>query len=198
LKLQELAGKRQRINSENARRRAEELETRLERRMRELEAERDVQAQPPVVSAGVLVLPASLLHPEVANGGDAADNAARARVEAIAMAAVMQRERAEGREPFDVSTNNRGWDIESRDPEDGSLRFIEVKGRQPAADTVCVTKNEWLTCLNKREDYYLAIVIVDGDQATRIEMVNDAVRGDPAFGVTSVNLAIRELVGTSS
>jgi hypothetical protein len=114
-------------------------------------------------------------------------------MEAIAMAAVMDSESKAGRLPADVSKSNRGWDIESRDPDSGTIRFIEVKGRQPAADTVCVTKNEWLTCLNKRDAYFLAIVTVDGDRAVNIEMIPDAVRGDPAFGVTSVNLKIREI-----
>jgi len=195
LKLQELAGKKPRINSGNARRRAEELEARLEARMKELEKERDLRPLPPVVSAGALVIPVRMLsqtaRPEP--NGDAADNEARARVEAIAMDAVMQHERRDGRLPEDVSKANRGWDIESRQPEDGHLRFIEVKGRRPDAQTVCVTKNEWLTSLNKRSDFYLAIVTVDGDDPQKIAMIPDPVKGDPEFGVTSVNLSIAAL-----
>ena len=199
LKLRELAGQTPRINSGNARRRAEDLEARMEKRMRELYAEADIQAQPPVVSAGALVIPARLLHPELqSSAGHAVDNAARARVDAAAMAAIREYEVAAGRRPIDVSKQNRGWDIESRDPSDGSLRFIEVKGRHPDADTVCVTKNEWLTCLNKREDYYLAIVTVRGDEATNVAMIADPVHGDPEFGVTSVNLKIRDLVGRTN
>jgi len=71
-----------------------------------------------------------------------------------------------------------------------------VKGRRPHAATVCVTKNEWLTSLNKRSDFYLAIVTVDGDEPQDIAMIPDPVKGDPEFGVTSVNLAIKELVGS--
>ncbi len=44
LKLQELAGRKPRINSGNARRRAEDLESRLEARMKELEKERDAKS----------------------------------------------------------------------------------------------------------------------------------------------------------
>ena len=71
-----------------------------------------------------------------------------------------------------------------------------MKGRRPHAATVCVTKNEWLTSLNKRSDFYLAIVTVDGDEPQDIAMIPDPVKGDPEFGVTSVNLAIKELVGS--
>jgi superfamily II DNA or RNA helicase len=196
LKLQELAGKTPRINSGNARRRAEDLEARLEVRMKELEQERDLSPLPPVVTAGALVIPARMLSPSAEPGrdGDAADNAARARIEAVAMEAVLTSERREGRLPVDVSKQNRGWDIESRDPDEGHIRFIEVKGRYPDAVTVCVTKNEWLTSLNKRQDFYLAIVSVDGDKAVNVAMIPDPVQGDPQFGVTSVNLAIADLV----
>jgi hypothetical protein len=196
LKLQELAGKKPRINSGNARRRAEDLEARLKSRMNELEKERDLRPLPPVVSAGALVIPARFLSPVPRpDGGDVTDNAARARMEAIAMATVMEYEQRHGRIPVDVSKQNRGWDIESREPENGVLRFLEVKGRRPDAATVCVTKNEWLTSLNKRSDFYLAIVTVDNDRAAEPMMIPDPVKGDPEFGVTSVNLAIKELAG---
>ena len=195
LKLQELAGKRPRINSGNARRRAEELEARLKNRLDELDKERDLRPIPPVITAGALVLPTHLVETPGQEVGDARDNEARARIEAVAMASVMAREKEAGRVPVDVSKHNRGWDIESHEPGDGKIRFIEVKGRHPDAITVCVTKNEWLTSLNKRSDFYLAIVTVDGDEAVDIKMIPDPVKGDPEFGVTSVNLAIKDLVG---
>lgn len=59
-----------------------------------------------------------------------------------------------------------------------------------------VTKNEWLTSLNKRSDFYLAIVTVDGDEPQDIAMILDPVKGGPEFGSTCVNLAIKELVGS--
>lgn len=73
-----------------------------------------------------------------------------------------------------------------------------MKGRHPNAATVCVTKNEWLTSLNKRSGFYLAIVTVDGDEAVEIKMIPDPVKGDPEFGVTSVNLAISALTGDNT
>jgi hypothetical protein len=49
--------------------------------------------------------------------------------------------------------------------------------------------------MNKRGEFYLAIVFVDGDRAQSVHMLADPLRGDPNFGVTSVNLDIKKLVG---
>ena len=191
LQEQEEAGKKPRLNSANARRKCEELEARLERRLRELEAERDIAPQPPVVQSGALVIPARLLRPL-----DGADDAAREtrRIEQLAMDAVMQLEEAAGRRPRDVHTENRGWDIESHEP-DGRLRYIEVKGRKVGADTVCVTKNELFASLNKREQFYLAVVLVNGDEVVDLWMKPDPLRGDWAFAMTSQNLDLKALIG---
>ncbi|NJL24769.1 MAG: UvrD-helicase domain-containing protein, partial [Calothrix sp. SM1_5_4] len=69
--------------------------------------------------------------------------------ERFAMERVMQFEREQGFVPRDISAENRGYDIESRDPKTDRLRFIEVKGRVKGAVTVTVTKNEILTSLNR-------------------------------------------------
>ena len=62
LQEQELAGRiNARINSAKARQRADELEDRLRRRMEELEQERRLSPQAPVVIGGALVIPAGLL-----------------------------------------------------------------------------------------------------------------------------------------
>lgn len=193
LKQQELAGRRPRLNSGNARRRAEDLESRLVNRMKELDAEMQMTAQPPRITGGCLVIPART----VASGSPpAASPASTKEVEAVAMAAVMSYEVAKGRVPRDVSKENRGWDIESADGT-GKLRFIEVKGRRPDADTVAVSRNEWLTCMNKRGDYYLAIVFVDDGKSGGLHMIPDPIKGESTFGVTSVNLKIADLVNSS-
>ena len=64
----------------------------------------------------------------------------------------MEVERSLGLEPVDRETDKLGYDIESRVPGTGKLRFIEVKGRVAGASTVTVTKNEILTSLNKPAD----------------------------------------------
>ena len=84
------------------------------------------------------------------------------RSEMLAMDAVMQTERQLGYVPRDVSDQNLGYDVESSVPGTGTLRFIEVKGRIAGAKTVTITKNEILTALNKPDEFYLAMCLVDG------------------------------------
>ena len=58
LKLQEQAGKpNARLNSQEARRRADELQARLQRRMEQLDLESQIAALPPVVLGGLVVVP---------------------------------------------------------------------------------------------------------------------------------------------
>lgn len=109
------------------------------------------------------------------------------------MDAVMAAERSLGFEPRDVGAQKLGYDVESRIPEDGALRFIEVKGRVKGADTVTITKNEILTALNKPESFILALVEVEGDRATPRYVRTPFIR-EPDFGVTSVNYNLRELM----
>jgi len=106
----------------------------------------------------------------------------------------MDVERGLGYEPVDRETEKVGYDIESRVPGTGRLRFIEVKGRASGSATLTVTKNEILYSLNKPEDYILAIVeFVDGDQH-RVHYVRTPFQREPDFGVTSVNYDFAELL----
>src|SRR5579875_1950744 len=62
LRLQEQAGKpNAQLNSQEARRRADELAARLEKRMEQLELEAQISPLPPVVMGGFVVVPAGLL-----------------------------------------------------------------------------------------------------------------------------------------
>lgn len=62
LKLQELAGKpNARLNSQEARRRADDLQGRMQNRLERLELEAQISALPPVVLGGVVVIPIGLL-----------------------------------------------------------------------------------------------------------------------------------------
>ncbi len=162
LKIQEAAGRvNARLNSQIARQRAEELLDRLERRLSELEQERKLSPLPPVVVGGVLVIPQGLLN-IITGQGDGLRTAQfaheTARIERVAMEAVMQAERSLGYLPRDVSADKCGYDIESRVPGTGKLRFIEVKGRVKDSTTVTVTKNEILTGLNKPDDLLFLII----------------------------------------
>lgn len=197
LKHQEQAGKpNARLNSKEARRRADELQARLHKRLAELDLEAQISALPPVALGGLIVVPMGLLAqmsprpmPYPAQPSDTQASAARAR------AVVMEVERRLGFQPLDRETEKLGYDIESRDPETGRLRFIEVKGRAAGAAIITVTKNEILTSLNKPEDFILAIVeFLDGD-AERVHYVRRPFHREPDFGVTSVNYNFAELIG---
>jgi hypothetical protein len=196
LKDQELAGRTNaKLNSGLARQRADELMTRLERRMAELEQERQLAPLPPVAIGGALIVPMGLLAKCLGKPPQAVPTFARdtERSEQIAMNAVMAAERALGFEPRDVSRDNVGYDIESGIPNSGKLRFIEVKGRLRGADSVIVTRNEILTALNKPEDFILAIGLVEGDQC-ELRYVRQPFQREPDFGVTSSIYALRELL----
>ncbi|MFN4073985.1 MAG: helicase-related protein [Thermus sp.] len=196
LRLQEMAGKpAARLNSQEARRRADELAARLKRRMEQLDLEAQISPLPPVVLGGFLVVPAGLL--KRLRGQEAQVQAAPVDTQALAARAraiVMEVERRLGYEPVDREYEQLGYDIESRDPKTGRLRFIEVKGRVAGADTITVTRNEILTALNKPEDYILAIVQFLEDGLHRVRYIRRPFRREPDFGVTRVDYDLRELL----
>ena len=144
-----------------------------------------------------MVVPARLVGSEesdqenVTGVRDVADALSRAQVEAKAMLAVMERERSLGREPRDVSAENRGYDIESREPETGRLRFIEVKGRRADARAITITRNEMLAAFNAAESFILAVVFVEGDLVHAPRYVpNPAPIFGPEPGFNEVSRAI--------
>ncbi len=189
------AGRQPTMQPENARRRAEELTGRLQSRTRELEAQKHVVSSTPVIVGGALIIPQGLLDQrkgiEVSQW--AVDPIAKAKVEQMAMQAVMVSEKQLGFEPKDVSHMKYGWDVQSRS-NDGELRFIEVKGRAKGARTVTVTKNEILAGLNQPEKFILAIVLVDGDKTEGPYYLHKPFEKEPGFGVTSINFELDTLL----
>ena len=199
LKAQEQAGKAgARLNSQEARRRADDLQARLHRRLADLDREAQMSALPPVVLGGLVVVPFGLL--AAMTGGSTAVPANPADTQAAAARArsiVMEVERSLGFEPTDREFEKLGYDIESRvvsGPNKGRLRFIEVKGRVTGADTVTVTKNEILTSLNKPEDFILAMVEFLAGDHHRVHYLRRPFEREPDFGVTSVNYDFGELL----
>lgn len=166
LREEEKAGKKTRLNWQNAQRRAEELAERLKRRLEIIEQERFISAQPPRVRGGMVVVPVGLLRERIPD--DMADTGtpfsddpvARREIELKAMEAVMAVERELGNQPEDVSDQKIGYDILSYDPSVDHMRFIEVKGRVDSADTVMITRQEVITSLHEPEKFILAIVQV--------------------------------------
>lgn len=183
-----------RLNSGEARRRADDLQARLEKRLGEIAAERQLAPLPPVVLGGLLVVPAGLIAEmtsqrteEMRRVADTQAAGARAR------ARIMAVERDLGFEPVDRELEKLGYDVESRVPGTGRLRFIEVKGRVAGAETVTVTKNEILTSLNKPDDFILAIVEFDGAE-DRVTYVRQPFQAHPDFHAASVNYKLDQLL----
>jgi superfamily II DNA or RNA helicase len=196
LREKEAAGKsRSSLNSSNAQQRADALAERLKKRMTDLELERKIVARPPTVLGGCLVVPAGYFRrvEAVAEGSSPFGSGDR-EIERVAMEKVMDTERRLGCLPRDVSAENRGYDIESRDPKTGKLRFLEVKGRQEDARTVTVTKNEILTALNQPEAYRLCIVLVSTAGDRQLYYVPEPFTQEPEFGTASVTYKIDELL----
>jgi hypothetical protein len=198
LKEQELAGRTNaRLNSGLARQRADDLTTRLEKRMAELEQERKLSPLPPVVLGAALVVPLGLLsrlRGEVPSPPTFAADTKRS--EQLAVCCILDTERRLGYLPRDVSAEKLGYDVESSVPNTGRLRFIEVKGRVAGARTVTITSGEIRTGLNKPDDFILAIVQIDGE-ATTPRYVRQPFQREPDFGVTSVNYDLGELLERS-
>ncbi len=200
------AGKDVRLNLENVRRTLADLEGRLENRKKELHAMRHVDNGTPVVLGGALVVPAGLIR---ARRGDepadpiaatfAADAAARARIERLAMTAVRRAEEARGCSVVDVSAYKCGWDLTSYPPPVGKLqpeaRHIEVKGRVKGATTVTLTRNEMLYAFNQGDKFLLAIVLIgNNDEIDGPHYIRNPFDREPCWGISSINYNLGDLL----
>ena len=192
------------LNSQEARRRADDLQARLQKRLAHLDLEAKISALPPVVLGGLLVLPKGLLAqigakrnpadtaPEATGPVDTQVSGARAR------AVIMEVEARLGFHPVDRELEKLGYDIESKDPATGHLRFIEVKGRISGAESITVTRNEILYSLNKPEAFILAIVEFHDEVNHSVHYVRRPFRAEPDFAATSVNYSMRELLALAT
>jgi superfamily II DNA or RNA helicase len=137
-----------------------ELLARRERRREELARQRALTLQGVERLASALVLP----HPE-----RAAPEVARLRpnpeTERIAMETVITHERSLGRQVFDVSEKNLGYDVTSLDLESGELRLIEVKGLAAETGIIRLTPNEKRVAEDRRDCYWLYVVTNCADSA---------------------------------
>jgi hypothetical protein len=101
----------------------------------------------------------------------------------------MAAERKLGRDPLEMPPNNKGYDIESKDS-DGTIWFIEVKGRVAGAETFTITRSEVGVGKNKPDQHILALVEVDEVAEPAIRYVRRAFEevGELPFKTISVNL----------
>lgn len=192
------AGKQPRIQPENARRRAEELNARLKQRTAELKTLGEVVSGTPKVVSGALVIPQGLIEQRSGSPRFTADADARARVERVAMQAIFDAEHALGHRTKDMSAAKCGWDITAFvDQGEGALpaeRHIEVKGRAKGQDTITVTRNEISYALNQRDKFILAIVIVDGQDYDGPYYVRNPFTQEPDWADESRNLSVPKLL----
>jgi len=150
-----------------------ELLARRDRRRIDLDRQRALTLQAVERLASVLALP----HPE-----REAPEVRRLRpnfeTEATAMGVVMEHERAQGRQVYDVSEKNLGYDVTSLDLATGELRLIEVKGLGAATGTILLTPNERRVA-EDRPDCFWLYVVTDCDNVPRLqEPIRDPARLD--------------------
>jgi len=130
-----------------------ELMNRRERRRRELEQQRALSLQAVERIASALILP----HPE-RETPEVRHLRPDAETEAIAMRVVVEHEKAQGRQVYDVHEKNLGYDLTSLDLSSGELRLIEVKGIGDPDGTVVLTPNEYRVAQDRRDCYWLYVV----------------------------------------
>lgn len=163
---QERAGKKTRLPASQLRQRAEALSRRLDRRLQELEKERDIAARPPLITGACLVVTQGWLDAQVDPERAARRAKETTRVERLAVDAVLRVEHTLKHRATEMPHNNPGYDIESETP--NGLDFIEVKGRFDGGDTFILTRQEAITALNKGEHSVLALVRVNADDSTTV------------------------------
>ncbi len=177
-----------------AEREANDLHGRLKRRIRKLARERKIESGPPMVRGAMVVAPKGLLdHMAGLRVGPVPPPDTQA-IAARAREIVMDEERALGFAPIDREFEKVGYDIESRDPDTGKLRFIEVKGRVAGARTITVTRREIVFSLHEPDDYILAIVEFREDKSHRVRYLRRPFGREPDFDAASVNYKLPELL----
>ncbi len=148
-----------------------ELLARRDRRRLELERQRSLSLQAVERITSVLVIP----HPD-----REAPELSRMRqnfeTEEIAMKTVIEYEKAQGRQVYDIHEKNLGYDITSLDLNSGELRLIEVKGLGGAAGTILLTPNERRVAEDRRDCYWLYIVTNCSETPLLQEPVKDPAR----------------------
>ena len=197
LKQQELHGKKPRLNSGRARQRADDLEARKTRRLRELDIEADLVNHAPTVVAAAVVVPQGLVDRLAGVRPVVIDPEVAKETDWRAVAAVMAAERALGRLPVEQDHNNPGFDILSEDPQTGVLYFIEVKGYRPDTPEIKVRARQVRQAKQNPERFRLAVVRVphepDGEPTVRY-LIRPFDAYEMHFAQTYVPLDIADLM----
>lgn len=130
-----------------------ELLERRDRRRQELERQKALTLQAVERMASALILP----HPD-RETPEVRNLRPNLETEATAMQIVMDYEREQGRQVYDVHEKNLGYDLTSLDLNSGELRLIEVKGLGAEKGSILLTPNERRVAEDRRDCYWLYVV----------------------------------------
>jgi superfamily II DNA or RNA helicase len=148
-----------------------ELLQRRDQRRKDLEQQKSLTLQAVDRITSVLVLP----HPD-RETPEVRRLQPNPETEATAMQVVMNYERAQGRQVYDVHEKNLGYDLTSLDLNTGQLRLIEVKGLAGSTGTILLTPNERRVAEDRRDCYWLYIVTNCATEPQLQEPVRDPAR----------------------
>ncbi|MDE0117282.1 MAG: helicase-related protein [bacterium] len=200
LKRQELAGQKPRLNSGRARVRADELATRLTRRRLDLDRESDLHNSPPTIVGAAIVVPQGLIDQLRGAPPDPEEAADKMETDRRAVAAVLEAERALGRNPEAQAHSNPGYDVLSIDPATGTHYFIEVKGHLPRTTEIHISAQQISKAKSLPEHWRLAVVSVPDDPTeppTVRYLVDPFSDYTPHFAQTGLTLNVADLLEAS-
>lgn len=150
-----------------------ELLARRDRRRADLNRQRALSLQGVERITTALVLP----HPE-REAPEVRHLKPNPETEAAAMRVAMEHERSLGRQVYDVSAQNLGYDVTSLDLSSGELRLIEVKGLAADTGTILLTPNERRVAEDRRDCYWLYVVTGCAGEPCLQDPVADPARFD--------------------
>jgi len=110
-------------------------------------------------------------------------------IERIGMQVAMEYEMKHGRTPEDVSSENLGFDIRSKDDKGERVRYIEVKTRAKTG-AVALTRNEWFKAKRFKDDYYLYAVMNSASSPQLYVVPNPAENLEPEEKVEVVRYIV--------
>jgi len=73
-----------------------------------------------------------------------------------------------------VSAEDRGFDILSKNPKTGEVRFVEAKGRSTVGEVI-LTENEFRTAERLKKDFWL-YVVYNCSTSPAVHLVQDPAR----------------------
>jgi len=171
----------------NEERKKDDLERKKENLEKQITAETNLLVSSPKILGSVIVVSEELVNSEIHRDPE---------VERIGMEVATRFEKHEGRIPDDVSSQNLGFDIRSKESED-RVRYIEVKARA-GTGSIVLTPNEWLMANRLGEQYWLYIVEKTKSSPTLWTMNDPANKIKPNQKIEVVRYIVDDWKGAST